>query len=37
LSQLRLSYYRGLANFERFGRGWTNRTEQVTAAALSMV
>ncbi len=37
LSQLRLAYYRGLTNFDRFGRGWTNRTEQVAAAALSMV
>jgi peptidoglycan hydrolase-like protein with peptidoglycan-binding domain len=37
MSRSRLAYYRGLPTFDRFGAGWTRRTEQVTAAALAMV
>ncbi|MBN8926655.1 MAG: hypothetical protein BGO51_12345 [Rhodospirillales bacterium 69-11] len=37
LAEARLAYYRGLADFERYGRGWTNRTQRVLAAALAMM
>ncbi|MBN8874496.1 MAG: glycoside hydrolase family 108 protein [Rhodospirillales bacterium] len=37
LAEARLAYYRALPTFERFGRGWTNRTQQVLAAAQTMV
>jgi lysozyme family protein len=31
------SFYRGLAQFSRYGNGWTHRTERIRAAALRMV
>lgn len=37
MSRSRMAYYRRLPDFDRFGAGWTRRTEQVTAAALAMV
>jgi lysozyme family protein len=30
------AFYRGLAQFPRYGRGWTSRTERIRAAALKM-
>jgi lysozyme family protein len=30
------AFYRGLAQFPRYGRGWTSRTERIRAAALRM-
>ena len=32
----RLAYYRSLDNFDAFGAGWTNRTQQVSALARAM-
>ena len=31
------TFYRGLAQFSRYGNGWTHRTERIRAAALKMV
>ncbi len=36
LSRLREEYYRGLAGFARFGKGWLRRTDDVRRAAQSM-
>jgi len=36
LCDLRLNYYRQLSNFDTFGRGWTNRNNDVERAALTM-
>ena len=33
----RQEYYEGLKHFATFGRGWTRRNEETTAAALDMV
>ena len=35
-AQGRMDHYRSLPTFETFGRGWTNRTEAIRAAALRM-
>lgn len=35
LSDARRDYYRGLAGFATFGRGWMNRVDAVTRAALA--
>ncbi|WP_300450854.1 glycosyl hydrolase 108 family protein [Accumulibacter sp.] len=37
MSENRLAYYRSLENFDVFGAGWTNRTQQVSALARAMV
>jgi hypothetical protein len=37
VSQARLEFYRGLAGFARFGKGWTARVEDVRRQALLMV
>ena len=37
ICQARLEFYRGLAGFARFGRGWTSRVEDVRRQALLMV
>jgi lysozyme family protein len=36
VSQQRLDFYRQLPGFARFGTGWTNRTSQISSAALAM-
>ncbi|MEM6462235.1 MAG: glycosyl hydrolase 108 family protein [Pseudomonadota bacterium] len=35
--QVHEAYYRGLANFSIYGRGWLNRLSDVTAGALNLV
>lgn len=37
MAENRLAYYRSLENFDVFGAGWTNRTQQVSALARAMV
>ena len=37
LAEGRLAYYRGLATFPPFGRGWTRRVDHTRQAALAMV
>jgi lysozyme family protein len=37
ICQARLEFYRGLAGYDRFGRGWTSRVEDVRRQALLMV
>jgi lysozyme family protein len=37
LAQRQADYYRGLAEFGRFGRGWLDRTERRKQAALAML
>lgn len=37
LTAKREAFYRGLADFPRFGRGWMRRCEEVKAKALGMV
>ncbi|WP_458093882.1 glycoside hydrolase family 108 protein [Roseomonas sp. WA12] len=37
LAEGRLAYYRGLATFPTFGRGWTRRVDHSRQAALAMV
>lgn len=36
MSELRLDFYRQLPGFATFGRGWTNRTQEVERAATAM-
>jgi lysozyme family protein len=36
-SELRESYYRGLGDFDRYGKGWINRTKEVEKISLMMV
>lgn len=36
MSELRLDFYRQLPGFPTFGRGWTNRTQEVERAAIAM-
>jgi lysozyme family protein len=37
LAERQAAYYRGLADFPTFGRGWLSRTEARKAAALAMI
>jgi lysozyme family protein len=37
LAERQAAYYRGLAEFDRFGRGWLDRTERRRQAALAML
>jgi lysozyme family protein len=37
LAERQSAYYRGLADFGTFGRGWLHRTEQRRGAALAMI
>ena len=37
LAERQTTYYRGLAEFDRFGRGWLDRTERRRQAALAML
>ena len=37
MSERRLDYYRSLSTWPHFGRGWSNRTNNVMKAALAMV
>ncbi|MET0528261.1 MAG: glycosyl hydrolase 108 family protein [Microvirga sp.] len=37
LAERQTAYYRGLAEFDRFGRGWLDRTERRQQAALAML
>src|SRR4051812_42149280 len=37
LAEHQAAYYRGLAEFDRFGRGWLERTERRRQAALAML
>jgi lysozyme family protein len=37
LAEHQAAYYRGLAEFARFGRGWLDRTERRRQAALAML
>ena len=37
LAERQSAYYRGLADFPTFGRGWLTRTEERKRAALAMI
>lgn len=37
LAERQAAYYRGLAEFDRYGRGWLDRTERRKQAALAML
>lgn len=37
LAERQTAYYRGLAEFDRYGRGWLDRTERRRQAALAML